>query len=153
MVPVGFVGQDERRAGLLGAAQLAWLANAFDARPDKPALVLAHHNPGRFWDIHGLADTEALLRVLLPRKQVKTYFFGHLHRWHLDQQEGTHLVNLPTTAWLFEPAQPRGFVTAQLRPDGAAIVLARARSQAPEARGKDRFEMAGVNKLIAMRYL
>ena len=32
--------------GLLGQEQLDWLAGALDANPDKPALVLIHHNPG-----------------------------------------------------------------------------------------------------------
>ena len=30
--------------GLLGAAQLQWLAKALDAHADKPALLVAHHN-------------------------------------------------------------------------------------------------------------
>jgi len=29
----------------------------------------------------------------------------------------------PAVAWIFEPSQPRGFVTAQLRPQGATLVL------------------------------
>jgi 3',5'-cyclic-AMP phosphodiesterase len=34
-----------------------------------------------------------------------------------------HLVNVPAVAWLFDKTQPRGFVTARLRPDGATLVL------------------------------
>ena len=109
--------------GLLGERQLAWLAKALDARPDRPALVLAHHDPEPLLNIHGLTDTAALFRVLEPRKQVKAYFYGHTHRWSLDVQKGIHLVNLPAVAWLFELSQPRGFVTARLRPQGATLVL------------------------------
>jgi 3',5'-cyclic AMP phosphodiesterase CpdA len=95
--------------GLLGEAQLAWLAYSLDARPDKPALVLAHHYPDRHnRPPRGLIDTEAFFKIIAPRKQVKTYFFGHKHEWHLDQESGVHLVNLPTTAWLFDQTQPQG---------------------------------------------
>ena len=45
--------------------------------------------------------------------------WGH----NLTRQMGLHLVTLPAMAWLFDPSQPRGFVTAQLRPDGATLVL------------------------------
>ena len=41
----------------------------------------------------------------------------------MGQQAGVHLVNLPAVAWLFDQTQPRGFVTSQLRPDGATLVL------------------------------
>lgn len=108
--------------GLLGGAQLAWLAKSLDARADKPALVLAHHNPS--WLLKtGLRDAEAMLDVLTSRKQVKAYFFGHTHEWHVGQHQDVHLVNLPAVAWAFTSVQPRGFVTAQLHPDGATLVL------------------------------
>ncbi len=109
--------------GVLGEAQLAWLAKALDARPDKPALVVAHHNPDETAGGMGLTDTKALFAVLMPRKQVKAYVFGHTHRWHVDRREDLHLVNVPAVAWVFDKTQPRGFVTAGLRPDGATLVL------------------------------
>jgi len=109
--------------GQLGKAQLEWLAKSLDARPDKPALVMTHHNPEPLIKHHGLLDTEALFRVIMPRKQVKAYFYGHTHCWRVGQQAGIQLVNLPTAAYTFDPTQPRGFVTAKLRPDGAALVL------------------------------
>src|SRR5690606_25576581 len=31
--------------GELGAEQLAWIEKELDARQDKPAIVMAHHNP------------------------------------------------------------------------------------------------------------
>ncbi len=110
--------------GLMGEAQLAWLAKALDARPDKPALVLAHHNPnikGKF--PAGLKDTEALLKVLMPRKQAKAYFYGHTHCWNIGRRTDLHLVNIPATAWLFNKSQPRGFITVQLRSDVATFEL------------------------------
>ena len=109
--------------GEFGEAQLAWLAKALDARPDKPALVVAHHHPDPLGKFNGLGDTSAFLKVVLPRKQVKAYFFGHTHIWGMTEMSHTHFVNLPAMAWTFDPTQPRGFVAAQLRPDGATLVL------------------------------
>jgi 3',5'-cyclic-AMP phosphodiesterase len=109
--------------GALGEAQLAWLAKAIDARPDKPALVLAHHNPDQTAKPSGLTGTEAFFELLAPRRQVKAYFFGHTHCWNLGRQQDLHLVNVPAAAWLFDKTQPRGFITARLRPDGATLVL------------------------------
>ena len=45
--------------------QLEWLGKALDARADKPAVVLAHHNPDRLVNIHGLTDTAKLFDVLV----------------------------------------------------------------------------------------
>ena len=71
--------------GLLGQAQLDWLAKSLDANPDKPALVLLHHNPGTIAKVGGLKDTDALFAVIRPRKQVKAYIFGHTHFWHVGR--------------------------------------------------------------------
>jgi len=110
-------------SGCLGEEQLAWLAEALDARKDKPALVLAHHHPDWEGKSNGLKDTAALFDVLSPRRRVKAYFYGHTHRWSIGRYKDVHLVNLPTTAWLFDPIQPNGFVTIYLRPEGASLTL------------------------------
>ncbi len=109
-------------AGRVGAAQLQWLARALDAQADKPALIMAHHYPEPP-EKNGLADTEALLQVLRPRKQVKGYFFGHSHRWMLKTAEGLHFVNLPATAYVFDKKQPCAWIDAQVRPDGITLRL------------------------------
>ncbi len=109
--------------GLLGPSQLAWLSRALDARPNKPAIVLAHHNPDPLLKTVGLIDTTALFQILEPRKQVKAYVFGHTHRWETAVLDGIHLINVPTTAWLFDLAQPRGFLTTRLLADRAVVTL------------------------------
>jgi 3',5'-cyclic-AMP phosphodiesterase len=109
--------------GEFGEAQLAWLAKALDARPDKPALLVAHHQPDPLDKFNGLNDTSAFFKVILPRKQVKAYFFGHTHIWGLTAMSGIHFVNLPAMAWQFNTMQSRGFVTLQVRPHGAELVL------------------------------
>ena len=72
--------------GRLGNAQLKWLGKSLDARADKPALVLAHHNPDRLINIHGLIDTARLFDVLVPRRHVKAYFYGHTHCWQVGHE-------------------------------------------------------------------
>jgi 3',5'-cyclic-AMP phosphodiesterase len=110
--------------GLLGQAQLDWLAKALDANPDKPALVLLHHNPGTINKVGGLKDTEALFEVIRPRKQVKAYIFGHTHFWHVKQDDsGIHLVNLPPVAYVFLADQPAGWVHATLEHKGMRLEL------------------------------
>ncbi len=108
--------------GRLGEPQLHWLAKALDARPDKPVLLVAHHHPLSLGK-QGLLDIAALYKVIVPRKQVKVFFFGHSHRWQRAEHEGVHLVNLPATAWLFDKSQPRGWVEVRLKPRGATLVL------------------------------
>lgn len=110
--------------GLLGEDQLAWLARTLDQRPDKPAIVLEHHNPDiANGKLSGLRDTKALYEVIAPRKQVKAYVFGHTHHWGVSHYEGIHLINLPPTAWVFDPTQPRGWVDVHLAANSATFEL------------------------------
>jgi hypothetical protein len=110
--------------GLLGQEQLDWLARTLDANPDKPALVMVHHNPGIDGGNIGLKDTMALLGVLRPRRQVKVYFFGHTHNWRIEQDaSGLHLVNLPPVAYVFQQGLPSGWVRADLKNDGMRLEL------------------------------
>jgi 3',5'-cyclic AMP phosphodiesterase CpdA len=109
--------------GLLGQAQLAWLAGALDARPSRPALVVVHHNPGLAGNL-GLKDTIALLDILRARKQVKAYFFGHTHSWSVQTDEaGMHLVNLPAVSYVFQEGQPTGWVELSLLGGGMCCEL------------------------------
>jgi Icc protein len=110
--------------GRLGDDQRAWLATALDARADKPALVMVHHNP-TFGDskITGLLDTAELLAILKPRRHVKALFFGHTHTWRQTEIEGLHLINLPAVAYPFDPAEVTGWVDCHLQADGASLEL------------------------------
>jgi calcineurin-like phosphoesterase family protein len=109
--------------GLLGKGQLDWLAGALDDNPDKPALVLIHHNPGLSGNI-GLKDTAALFEILRPRKQVKAYIYGHTHAWNVGQDDsGIHLINLPPVGYVFSPGLPSGWVHATLERKGIQLEL------------------------------
>jgi Icc protein len=113
--------------GLLGGAQLKWLAAALDAHPNKPAVVFAHHNlqfePGKGGTYNGLADSKDLWPVLKDRPQVKAYVFGHTHTWRLAERDGIHLVNLPAVGYPFGKAEVTGWVDAELRDSGAVLTV------------------------------
>lgn len=110
--------------GAVGEAQLHWLAEQLDARKDKPALVMVHHNPDEEDPTRGgLADTVALLDLLAPRKQVKALFFGHTHAWSVRDRDGLHLVNLPPVAYVFQAGLPSGWVDVELTEGGATLEL------------------------------
>jgi hypothetical protein len=111
--------------GVLGPAQLEWLAKQLDANQDKPAIICGHHTlndpakpPGG-----GLVDGQAFLEMLAPRRQVKAYIFGHSHVWKTTEYEGIHLINLPAVAYVFKPEQPSGWVLATLGQQGLRLQL------------------------------
>ena len=109
--------------GLLGRAQLDWLAGALDANRNKPALVLVHHNPGLTGNV-GLKDTAAFFAVIRPRKQVKAYIFGHTHFWHVwPDESGIHLINLPPVSYVFQADEPAGWAHAMLERNGMQLEL------------------------------
>lgn len=114
--------------GEFGTRQREWLATALDAHPDKPAVIVAHHNPqftppekGSRWT--GLEDTAAFFDLIRPRKHVKAYVFGHSHNWSVTERDGIHLVNLPPVAYVFAAGKPNGWVLAEGRPDGLRLTL------------------------------
>jgi 3',5'-cyclic-AMP phosphodiesterase len=110
--------------GLLGREQLDWLAQALDANPKTPALVLVHHNPGIVGGNMGLKDAAALFDVIRPRRQVKAYIYGHTHRWMVEQDSsGIHLINLPPVAYVFREGDPAGWVHATLERSGLRLEL------------------------------
>lgn len=122
--------------GVLGPAQLDWLARALDAHRDKPALVMVHHNPNTGGNKNGLTEYEALMAILRPRRHVKAHLFGHSHRWSVERDEsGIHLINLPATSYPFDKSEPTGWVAAQLQPQGLRLEL-RALNRSHPAHGQ-----------------
>jgi len=110
--------------GQLGAAQLTWLTHELDARPEKPAIIVVHHNPQFPMVTTGLLDTSALMEVLLPRRHVKAIIFGHTHNWSVTRHEkDIHLINLPPTSYVFLNGRPSGWVRCALAADGMELEL------------------------------
>ena len=129
--------------GLLGAPQLAWLAELLDkAGGDRPALVMLHHQPDARppEKVSGLRDTAAFLDVVRPRKQVKAVFFGHTHRWTHAAEDGLHMVNLPSTAYVFLEGQPSGWVDAHVGKKGMTLQLHAISPEHPK--DKEKLELA-----------
>jgi len=112
--------------GLIGKSQLNWLARELDLRSNKPALLVAHHNlrfglpSEKQWEGH-LKDSDDLWELILPRKQVKGYVYGHSHQWKCEAKDGVHLINIPATAWKFQAEEPTAWVLAELKADGIAL--------------------------------
>ncbi len=112
--------------GELGPEQCAWLAQALDAHPDRPAVIVAHHNPRLGGDpLHfpgGLIDSEALWKLLAPRRHVKAYVHGHIHHRSLARHADIHIVNTPATSYVAKPdVSTTGWTMARLRGDGMTL--------------------------------
>jgi hypothetical protein len=54
---------------------------------------------------------------------VKAVFHGHSHVWKRYERQGIPVVNLPTTAHIWTPDQPIGWVDASFRKDGMDLTL------------------------------
>ena len=110
--------------GGLGAEQLAWLSRELTARPDRPALIVCHHNLDANMNISGLVDTGALEDVFARHRQVKAFIHGHTHDWHVTTHaSGVQIINLPPTGYVFQPGRPSGWVRCTLARDGAEFEL------------------------------
>jgi predicted phosphodiesterase len=114
--------------GELGADQRAWLAKALGSRSDKPALVMAHHNPqfeppaeGQAWG--GIRDTAEFMDILGSFKHVKAFIFGHSHDWSIKKRGNLQLVNLPPVAYVFTAGKPNGWVLADVGESRLTLTL------------------------------
>ena len=128
--------------GELGQEQLAWLGKALDARPDKPAIIVAHHNPRLGGDpLHfpgGLTDSEPLWDMLAPRRHVKAYVHGHIHFRSLARHEDIHIINTPATSYVAKAeTSTTGWTMARLRPDGVTLTTHTHLSDHPWNRQED----------------
>ncbi|MFN0078049.1 MAG: metallophosphoesterase family protein [Prosthecobacter sp.] len=112
--------------GDLGAAQRDWLAKALDANADKPALIIAHHNPRLGGDPKhfpgGLEDSEALWQMLAERPQVKAYIHGHIHHRDFFAHEGIHILNTPAVGYVADKkTSTTGWTMAKLGESGGSF--------------------------------
>ena len=112
--------------GELGNEQLKWMGDALDARTDKPAVVMVHHNPqfvapesGQPWS--GISDTAALFELLEARPHVRAFIFGHTHTWKVSDHKQMKMINLPPVAYVFGEGHPNGWVSAHLSQTGMKL--------------------------------
>lgn len=118
--------------GEFGAEQLTWIERLLAEHPDKPAILVGHHNPqviktdaeGEPVRITGLVDTDAFLERIGSLSSAKAYVYGHSHNWNYKREDnGFHLVNLPTTAYVFDPSIANGWVRATVTAKGLDLQL------------------------------
>jgi hypothetical protein len=148
------------RTGKLGPEQLAWLTGELALHPDRPAVVVCHHNLDPVVEtasldgnlgvapmlqhlgvLGGLKDTPSMEQLLIASRQVKAFIYGHTHDWHVSQHEhGVQLINLPPTAYVFETGRPNGWVRANFRAGGADFELRSLDAKHPEHAGVKRLE-------------
>ncbi len=87
--------------GILGEAQIEYLLDQIDARPDKPAIISSHHQPWKAeWNdtAAGIKEGEQFTKEIVKRRQVKAWFHGHLHIWRVDKIEATQIKVLDRCA-------------------------------------------------------
>lgn len=120
--------------GEFGEAQLIWLKGWLEANREKPAILVGHHYPQVFRDdvipgdekikISGLIDSDAFLEIAEKHPHAKAYIYGHSHDWKTKSADsGFHEVNLPPTAYVFNPEKPNGWVRCTVSGDGMELEL------------------------------
>jgi len=113
--------------------QLEWLARELTTRPDKPAIIVGHHNLQAPGAVSGLKDSAALEELFAQHRQVKAYIYGHTHNWHVEPHaSGVQLINLPPTGYVFKAGRPSGWVRCTLARDGAEFELRSLDTKHPE---------------------
>ena len=113
-------------SGDLGEQQRKWLAKSLDAHTDKPALIIAHHNPRLGGEpLHfpgGLEDSEDLWKLLVARPQVKAYIHGHIHHRNFFNHQDIHILNTPAVSYVAnKQTSTTGWTMAKLGDAGAAF--------------------------------
>ena len=111
----------DKVAGLLGKAQRDWLSKFLETSPDQPTVFFVHHTLG---DGDGdLLDFDRVFEILKPHRKVKAIFYGHSHRYHVDQRDHIHLINQPAIGYNFNDSQPVGWLDAQFTAEGVSLRL------------------------------
>lgn len=108
-------------AGLLGKQQREWLQTYLSSADDKPTLLFVHHTLGD--GDTDLLDANRMFDIIRPYRQVKAVFYGHSHRYHIEESEGLYLINLPAVGYNFGDDQPTGWLDARFTEEGADFTL------------------------------
>ena len=96
---------DGRGSGSLSAQELMWLQQQLRLWPQRPVLLVLHHNPAptgsRWQDEIRLGNPEALEAVLQQAPQVRGLVCGHLHQQQTLSFAGRPLWCAPSTVVQF----------------------------------------------------
>ena len=114
--------------GEAGKRQIDWLDEQLAADPQRPAVVMGHHNlqdarvPNQ--TVNGLEDTAAIVELMDRHTHAIAYVCGHQHRWfNMERTAGWKEVRLPTTAYVFQSEQSPGWVDVRSTADELTIEL------------------------------
>ena len=111
----------DKVAGLMGKAQREWLAKFLEETNDKPIVFFVHHTLS---DRDGdLLDFDRVFRIMQPHKKVKAIFYGHSHRYHIEQREHIYLINQPAIGYNFNDEQPVGWLDAKFTTSDVKLTL------------------------------
>lgn len=108
-------------AGLLGQTQREWLADFLSTSDTKPTVLFVHHTLED--GDTDLLDAQRMFDILASHQQVKAVFYGHSHRFHMEERQNLHLVNLPAVGYNFTDDQPIGWVDAVFDEKGVKLTL------------------------------
>lgn len=118
----------DQTPGLLGEKQLGWLDRTLRDLPNKPTIVITHHDlqgpveEGK--KETGLKDTAALIKVLEAHSKVQAFIHGHTHRWEVKtRNSGLHVINVPAIGYAHNPVQPTGYLTARVTKKSLTVQL------------------------------
>ena len=141
--------------GILGPDQLEWFESILDANPDKPTIVMFHHNinPSDEYQKRsekeevivesaspfkglagGLEDSDKLLDLLATKPHVKAVVTGHMHQFRIFEWRKLNFVSLPSVGYTFHASEPVGWIRMQLREGGATLQLQTLAPQHPRHR-------------------
>ncbi|MGH8148782.1 MAG: metallophosphoesterase [Steroidobacteraceae bacterium] len=116
--------------GRLSERSLEELDAALRAAPAQHVLVCLHHHPvamSSLWlDRVGLANPDALFRVIDAHKNVRAVLWGHVHQSFESLRRHVRLLGTPSTCTQFLPRsddfavdpRPPAYRTLELHPDG-----------------------------------
>ena len=133
--------------GRLGESQLGWLQRTLWRLPDKPAVVVLHHDPQTFVaegaKLTGLADAGSLLGVLRKNPRVKALIHGHTHNWNVQPPADGNpwIIGLPPVAYVFNPDRPAGWVMARVNGERLTLELRALNPDHPQHRQRVEVEL------------
>lgn len=139
--------ETDHTPGYLGESQLSWLDRSLRDAPNRPTIVMVHHNPQGVVEpgkkATGLLDTEDFMRVLDRHPKVKALIYGHTHNWDVKtRKSGLHLINLPPVAYTFSKDRPQGWVSARVDAQGMTLELRSLNLAHPQHGEKKRLDWA-----------
>lgn len=108
-------------AGLLGRVQREWLAEFLNDNDERPIVFFVHHTLGDFDT--DLLDFDRVFRIMEPYHKVKAIFYGHSHRYLVEQRGHIQLINQPAVGYNFNDEQPVGWLYAEFDNSGVHLTL------------------------------